>query len=114
MSLRKEGKKEMRLFERIPLKISVSLKKGDNQREKGYICDISGSGVGIVAKGNFPPGSHLELRPRLPKKKVAPVYRGRVVWTKRIDEENLKLGIEILPLNLLKISYLIKEYSPLQ
>jgi hypothetical protein len=78
--------KDRRIFERFPLKCSLSYLDPDSNRHGlAEVCDFSAAGVGLLANEALPHHISLELWLHIPDNSEPLYTKGKVIWTKKVD-----------------------------
>lgn len=101
--------KDRRLFERIFAEFPVRLLDRNNGKEyDGTTFDVSAKGVGFIFKEALAPSTPLEMWIRIPDKGEPLYMRGEVAWSRMIEPERYKLGVDLEKADLMGISRCIR------
>lgn len=88
--------KDRRVFERIPISLSLTLIDLNIKRElEARTCDVSVKGLGIVNRESLKPGDRLELWLNMPDKKQPLYIRGTVIWVNLQETDKYRAGISL-------------------
>jgi hypothetical protein len=106
----KEGEfNDRRIFNRLPVKFPVRF-IGLNFNKEGLAesQDISAKGVGITTSERLEPKAALELWLKFPDKGEPLYTRGTVVWSKAIETNEYRTGINLERADLMGISRVLR------
>jgi len=99
-----------RIFERFPVNLSARYLNLDTGKEGlANTQDVSAKGLGLINSEEISLHTALEIWLEM-KDKGEPLYtRGEVVWAKKVDARNYKLGVELEKADLMGISRVFKS-----
>lgn len=98
-----------RIFERFTAKFPINfIDLIGNKEGEGAIEDVSAKGVGFSCKEELPPRTPLEMWLKIPDKS-GPLYtRGEVVWSKMIEPNNCRIGVNLEKADLMGLSRVLR------
>ncbi|MCM8799401.1 MAG: PilZ domain-containing protein [Candidatus Omnitrophica bacterium] len=100
---------EHRQYERFKIRLEAKLiNLKDKKESSGYTVDLSANGIGLVSNQNFPPDTSLEVRLNNPHNQKSIYMRGRLIWSKPLDESNYRLGIELEDVDLVGLAQVLE------
>ncbi|MCM8795856.1 MAG: PilZ domain-containing protein [Candidatus Omnitrophica bacterium] len=111
--------KERRLFPRFTVHIPVDFSSNKERSFlSGYTNDISVEGIGLVVTRPIDCGTPLELYLNLPDNSEKIFIKGRVIWSKPVEEGKYRVGIKLhslaldpIPLVLRIINYNLSHHT---
>jgi PilZ domain len=105
-----EGIDDHRIFERFPVNLSARYLNLDTGKEGlANTQDVSAKGLGLATSEELRLHTALEIWLEM-KNKGEPLYtRGEVVWVKKVDANNYKLGVELEKADLMGISRVFRS-----
>jgi hypothetical protein len=111
-TMEKQSFEDRRIFARIPVDTQVRyLDLGTNYEGQARAKDISAKGIGMISKENLTPNTSLELWIDMPDKGEPLYTRGEVVWSKAIEDNYYRVGINLEKADLMGISRFIRAAS---
>ena len=102
-------KDNRRLFERIPS--DLSLRFFNAQTNKWRLVktrDISIQGIGLVTEEDLPDDTLLEMWLPIPDKGESLYTRGNVVWSKMIEPNRYRVGVNLEKADLVEICRILR------
>ncbi len=101
---------ERRLFERTPKKIPMKF-LNPNSKKYGFVetHDISLRGISFEVENEFPPRTPIEIWLSTANGIKSYYTRGEVVWTKMIEPNKYRIGINLEKLDLKGMSSFLKS-----
>lgn len=87
---------EKRAYPRYPISIPVSCFLPElNKTVDTCTCDISATGVGIIASDELSPGSWLNLCLQMPDNAEKISRKAKVVWSSMMSANSFRVGIRL-------------------
>ena len=112
MITQKPDLEDIRIFERIPTKLSLKLLDPHTNREGlAQTQDISAKGVGLLVKDELFPYTPVEMWLEIPNKNTPLYLRGEVVWSKPAESRNYRVGVNLERAELMGISAVLRNIS---
>jgi len=90
-------KDDRRIFERFDVDFSAGIKQPEvGVRGGGFVrcCDISASGLGLIAEEKLIPDTSLEIWIGIPDRHSPIRGLAKVVWSKQVQEDKWRAGLE--------------------
>ncbi|MBI4594913.1 MAG: PilZ domain-containing protein [Candidatus Tectomicrobia bacterium] len=93
------------IHQKLDLLVSLAEKKTPSPFKEARCFDLAGSGMGLIARGEFQAGDHLELRFTLPMIPPATIEAlGKIVYVKslslpNVDKGDCQLGLQFIFIN---------------
>jgi len=104
------GVNDHRIFERFPVNLSARYLNPDTGKEGlASTQDVSAKGLCLTVSEELKLHTALEIWLEMKDKRDCLYVRGEVVWTKMIDVNNYKLGVELEKADLMGISRVFKS-----
>ena len=101
---------DRRIFERIPAKLTARcIDLYSKNTSLAQTCDISAQGVGLVTDKEFLPHSPLEVWLQSPNNGESLLFGGEVVWTKLIEPNKYRVGINFKKVELMRVSQILRS-----
>jgi hypothetical protein len=101
--------KDRRIFERVPVKRSLRfLAPRSNQAGLAQTQDISAQGIGLIAEKELLPRTPLEIWLYMPDKGESVYTTGRVVWSKMVEPNKYRAGINLEKVDFMDISSVLR------
>ncbi len=112
----KKGGEEMedrRIFERFSARLPLRFLNLDNGKEGiAETRDISAKGIGLVSAEELPSRTPLEMWVELPNG-ASPIYsRGEVAWSKPVNAQEYRSGINLNEADLMGVARILKMVKP--
>lgn len=101
---------ERRIFERFDVDFSVKFSYADGAKQgEGRMINISAGGGGLILTSEelFPP-THLDMCLCIPDGKDPLLIGGHVVWSKRIEHNLFRAGIQFDRIDFMGISRILR------
>ena len=101
--------KDRRIFARIP--VELPLKLLDSQSNKESVVqtqDISAQGIGIVAREDLAPNTRFQMWLEIPDKGKPLYTEGEVVWSKMVEPNRYRAGINLDKPDLMGMSRILR------
>lgn len=96
---------DKRVFQRLPCNFSVNVKElYGHTSDKAKSFDLSATGLGVIAKRSLPLNSEVELLIRFARKRVPLRSKAKVRWFRQEASGKWRLGLEFIPLNIIKLT----------
>jgi len=106
-----EGEKlqDRRIFDRFSAKFPVKLiNLWENSEAEGVTEDISAKGMGFSVKEELKPRTPLEMWLNIPDKGEPLYTRGEVVWSRMVQPNNFKVGVNLEKADLMGLSRVLR------
>lgn len=104
-----ENFKERRKYERFKIKLEAKLiNLNDKKESSGYTVDLSANGVGLVSNQNIPPDTKVEIWIKNPHNQKSIYMKGRLVWSKPLQDSNYRLGVELEDVDLVGLAQVLE------
>jgi hypothetical protein len=104
-----ENMQDRRIFVRFPVELPLRyLNLRMNHTGIAKTCDISAKGIGIFADEELMPNSPLEMWLKISNKDEPLYMRGEVVWSRMVEQNRYRIGIELEKAEFMNFSYLLK------
>lgn len=104
-----EEMNDRRIFERLPARFSMNLLcDGEMWERKATTSDVSAKGIGFVTERNLLMQTPVEMWLALPDSQEPLYTRGKVVWSKSLDDETCSAGVELEKADLMGISRVLR------
>jgi hypothetical protein len=106
------NKDERRMFERFRVDFPIKFVRKDDKKEgSGRVIDISASGGGlIVTAEELSPPVHLEMWLFIPDNHDPLYTNGRVIWSKKIEENLYRAGVEFDKVDFMGVSRALRIF----
>ena len=101
---------DRRIFARFP--VNYPLKFIDlraNKEGEAKTQDISAKGIGLVTNEEFNPHTPLELWLDIPDRGEPLYTRGEVVWSKMLEPNKYRVGVELEKADLMGMSRIFRR-----
>ncbi len=100
---------DRRVFARFPVNFPLRFLNLEQSKEgEAVTFDISAKGIGIVADKELPVHSDVELWLKVPDNKEPFYTRGEVVWSKMLDTNKCRAGINLERADFMGISRVLR------
>lgn len=100
---------DRRIFERFSARFDMNLLcDGEMWERKATTCDISARGIGFVTERSLILKTPVEMWLKLPDNQEPLYTRGKVVWSKPLDNETCSAGVELEKADLIGISRVLR------
>lgn len=107
-----EVMRDRRLFERFFVEFPVRFLDRNSGREyDGTTFDVSAKGIGFIFKEALAPSTALEMWIKLPDKGEPLYARGDIAWSRMIEPQVYKLGVDLEKADLMGISRCLRVSS---
>ena len=109
--MQEEEKKteDKRIFARIPASLPVRILNINSNREtEAKVEDVSAKGIGFVGEENLNPRTALEMWLKIPDKGEPLYTRGEVVWSKRLEGNKYRVGVNLEKADLMGLSRVLR------
>jgi c-di-GMP-binding flagellar brake protein YcgR len=104
-----EEMEDRRIFERFHARFPLRfLSMGENKEGKAFTQDISAKGIGMTTDEELAIHTPLEMWLELSEKEEPAYARGEVVWSKMIEPNRFKVGVELEKADLMGVSRIIR------
>ncbi|MBU0547550.1 MAG: PilZ domain-containing protein [Candidatus Omnitrophica bacterium] len=104
-----KGIDDHRIFERFPVNLSARYLNLDTGKEGlANALDASAKGLGLTASEELKLHTALEIWLEMKENGESLYTRGEVVWTKKLNTNNYKLGVELEKADLMGISRVLR------
>lgn len=101
---------DRRIFERFSLKVGLRFLDLNSNREGiGEGFDVSAKGIGIMTSEALNPQVPLEMWVETLDKKTPLYTRGEVIWSRRVDTDKYRVGINLERADLMGVSRLLRK-----
>lgn len=94
-----------RFAARFPLRL---LDLNANKECDAMVQDVSAKGLGLVASEALAPLTPLEMWLNIPDKGEPLYARGEVVWSKRLDADQYRIGVNLERADLMGLSRVLR------
>jgi len=100
---------DRRIFERFPVRLSLRFLDLDSNREgQAESSDISAKGIGLVTNEVLSPNTALEMWLNIPDKGEPLYTRGEVVWSRMLEPNKYRSGIELEKADLMGMARVLR------
>ena len=100
---------DRRLFERIPIKLSLRFLVLRSKRAGlAQTLDVSAQGIGLLTESELLPHTTLEIWLHVPDRGEPLYARGEVVWSKMVEPNRYRAGICLEKIDLMGISRILR------
>ncbi len=100
---------DQRIFARFPARFPLRFLDVDTNMEGGAeTSDISAKGLGLVTNGHLQPNSSLEMWLHIPDQGEPLYARGEVVWSKMVEPNKYRSGINLDKADLMGLSRVLR------
>ena len=104
-----ETMQDRRIFARFPVSLPLRFLESDaNSEGEAQAQDISAKGIGLVIDKELKPQTILELWLRVPDKGEPLYTRAEVVWSKRLEPNKYRVGVELEKADLMGMSRIFR------
>lgn len=104
-----ETMEDRRIFERFPMQLPVKfLDLASGKEGQANTCDISAKGVGFVGNTELAPRAPVEVWLQIPDQGEPLYTRGEVVWSKRLEPNVYRAGINLEKADLMGLSRVLR------
>ncbi len=105
-----DSAREKRDFARFSIDLRVQfLDAANNKKGEAQARDISAKGIGIYTNEALPPKTEIELWVQVPNREEPMYIKGRVVWTKEVENNKYRVGICLDRTDLIGVSHILRE-----
>jgi hypothetical protein len=80
----------------------------ENREGTGQTADISAKGIGLVADVELAPNTPLEMWLEIPDKGEPLYTRGEVVWSKMMEPNKFRIGVNLEKADLMGLSRVLR------
>lgn len=102
---------DVREFERFVIRLTVKFIDLDkNKGGTGYTHDISAKGIGLITRENLCHKTPMDLYLYMPDHHEPLSIKGEVVWSKPIDPNSWRIGINLDQTDLIGISRIFRVH----
>jgi len=106
---------DRRIFERIPVNLSMRFMDMDsNDWQLVQTQDMSAKGIGVVTERDVPLYTPLEIWLPIVNKGESYYTRGQVVWSKTLEDNKYRVGIELEKPDFMGISQVLRAANVLR
>lgn len=107
--MQEENLQDRRIFARFPARLPLRfLDLQGNTEGEAFTEDISAKGVGFMAKEAFQPHTPLEVWFKIPDQGEPLYARGEVVWSKMVEPEQHRIGVNLEKADLMGLSRVLR------
>ena len=100
---------DRRIFARFAAKLNIRfLDLKANREGRAETVDVSAKGVGITSKEDMPARTPLEMWFEMPDKGGLYYTRGEVVWSKMVEPEKYRVGVNLERADLMGLSRVLR------
>jgi len=100
---------DRRIFERFKAALPIRfLSLKENSEGKGLTEDVSAKGIGLLAENELAPRAPLELWLEIPDKGEPLYARGEVVWSKMLQPNKYRVGVNLEKADLMGLSRVLR------
>ena len=104
-----ETMEDRRIFDRFKAALPLRfLKVSENREGTGQTADISAKGIGLVADVELAPNTPLEMWLEIPDKGEPLYTRGEVVWSKMMEPNKFRIGVNLEKADLMGLSRVLR------
>jgi hypothetical protein len=101
---------DRRIFERIPIELPLRfLDLASNREGLAQTHDINARGIGIITDEKVLPDTSLEIWLQTSNNDVLLHTRGMVVWSKQIEVNQHRIGINLEKVELMRIAVILRN-----
>jgi len=79
-----------------------------NKEGEAQVQDISAKGIGLITKEELSPHTPLELWLEIPDKGEPLYSRGEVAWTKKLEPDKYRVGVNLEKADLMGLSRVLR------
>lgn len=107
-----EEMEDRRIFDRFRADLPLRyIDPRENHEGQGRTFDLNAKGIGLVANEDLPVHTPLEMWLVVPDKGEPLYTRGEVVWSRKTQENNYRIGVELERADLMGISRVMRAVS---
>jgi hypothetical protein len=104
-----ETMQDRRIFARFPASFPLRfIDLHNNQEGEAQTQDFSAKGIGLVANKELNPNVPLEMWLKVPDRGEPLYARGEVVWSKRLEPNKYRVGVELEKADLMGMSRIFR------
>ena len=108
--MEEEKFQDRRVFDRFVAKFPVKfINLRENKESEASIDDVSAKGLSITANEALHPRTALEMWLEIPDKGEPLYTRGEVVWSRRLDSDKFRVGINLEKADLMGLSRVLRS-----
>ncbi len=108
-TMEEEKFQDRRIFDRFNATFPVKfINLRENKESQASIEDVSAKGIGISANEQLHPRTALEMWLEIPDKGEPLYTRGEVVWSKMVDTNKYKVGVNLEKADLMGLSRVLR------
>jgi len=105
-----DSARDRRDFARFSVDLRVQfLDPINNKKGEGQTKDISAKGIGIYTKEKLPPETQIELWLGIPNKEEPLYIKGKVIWSKEVEDNKYRVGICLDRTDLIGVSHILRS-----
>ncbi|MFA4984872.1 MAG: PilZ domain-containing protein [Candidatus Omnitrophota bacterium] len=102
--------KDRREFSRFSVELRLKFfDAANNKAGEAQANDISAKGIGIFTNEDIPAESKLEMWLEVPYKEEPLYIKGKVVWSKAVDNNKYRVGISLDRTDLVGVSHILRS-----
>jgi len=107
--MEEEKFQDRRIFDRFIAKFPVKfINLRENKESEASIDDVSAKGICITANEQLHPRTALEMWLEIPDKGEPLYTRGEVVWSRRVESDKFKVGVNLEKADLMGLSRVLR------
>jgi len=107
--MEEEKFQDRRIFDRFTAKFPVKfINLRENKESEASIDDVSAKGIGITSNEQLSPRTALEMWLEIPDKGEPLYTRGEVVWSRRVESDKFKVGVNLEKADLMGLSRVLR------
>jgi hypothetical protein len=108
--MEEEKFQDRRIFDRFTAKFPVKfINLRENKESEASIDDVSAKGIGITSNEQLSPRTALEMWLEIPDKGEPLYTRGEVVWSRRVEPDKFKVGVNLEKADLMGLSRVLRS-----
>jgi len=105
-----DSARERRDFARFSIDLRVQfLDTINNKKVEAQARDISAKGIGIYTNEALPLKTEIELWVEIPNKEEPLYIKGKVVWSKEVEDNKYRVGICLDRTDLIGVSHILRS-----
>jgi len=105
-----DSARDRRDFARFSIDLRVQfLDPINNKKGEGQTKDISAKGIGMLTNKNLSPETEVEMWVKIPHKEEPLYIKGKVIWSKEVEDNKYRVGISLDHPDLIGVSHILRE-----